>query len=177
VGRLVPNKCPHDAIKSFHIFRQFIHRSSRLILVGSYGGFETYHRALTNMIHALDLGSSVVITGRVSQQELMAYYQSAHTFLCLSAHEGFCVPIVEAFRSKVAVVALNSGALPDTLGDAGVLLGTSAPHVVAEALESIRTDQTLRQLLIDRGIRRYEDRFSPENIASLFRNIVEELTA
>ena len=127
------------------------------------------------MIRELGLESSVTITGRVSQQELLAYYEIAHTFLCLSAHEGFCVPIVEAFRSKVPVVALRSGAVPDTLGEAGILLEAPDPHVIAEALESVRSNETLRRAMIERGFRRYQSRFSPESVAARFRKFVEGL--
>ena len=175
VGRLAPNKCPHDLIKSFHIFRRFIHPSSSLILVGSYGGFETYHRALAEMVRELELDSSVVMTGRVSQQELLAHYQTAHTFLCLSAHEGFCVPIVEAFRSRVPVVALGSGAVPDTLGDAGILMETADPLVIAESLEAVRSNPQLRGELIERGYERYETQFSPQSVAVRFREIIANL--
>ena len=65
--------------------------------------------------------TNVHFTGHVSDAELSAYYEVADLFLCASAHEGFCVPIMEAFYKQVPVVAYAATAVPATMDGAGVL--------------------------------------------------------
>jgi L-malate glycosyltransferase len=75
---------------------------SRLLLVGSYGGFEKYLAMLQQLIARLG-ATDVHFLGHVSNEELTAYYDVADVFLCASEHEGFCVPLIEAFHKGVPV--------------------------------------------------------------------------
>src|SRR5207244_13427211 len=99
-------------------------------------------------------GAAGEFTGSVTVEQLVAYYRGATAFLTLSDHEGFCVPLLEAMRSDLPVVAHAAGAIPETLGDAGILLETKTPEVVAEQLERVIRDQQLRKELIEKGRRR-----------------------
>ena len=93
VGRVIPNKKFEDVIRAFHVYRTRHNPRSRLLLVGSYSGFEKY----LAMLHALvaRLGTpDVHFLGHVSNEELTALYDVADLFLCASEHEGFCVPII-----------------------------------------------------------------------------------
>ena len=76
--------------------------------------------------------------------------------LCLSEHEGFNVPVVEAMHFDVPVVAYAATAVPDTVGDAGLLLTDKDPVVVATAVERLRSDASLRQSLVEAGRKRAE---------------------
>ena len=58
--------------------------------------------------------------GQATDVELAAYYRNAHVYLSLSEHEGFCVPLVEAMATDVPILAYGAGAVPETLGGAGV---------------------------------------------------------
>ena len=100
VGRVIPNKKFEDVIRAFHVYRTRHNPRSRLLLVGSYGGFEKY----LAMLHALvaRLGTpDVHFLGHVSNEELTALYDVADLFLCASEHEGFCVPLIESFYKRV----------------------------------------------------------------------------
>ena len=99
VGRIIPNKRIEDVIRYFHAYQRSFNPRSRLILVGSYTGYDKYLAMLHELV--ADLGTSrVQFTGHVTDAELTAYYDVADLFLCASAHEGFCVPIMEANRYR-----------------------------------------------------------------------------
>ena len=59
--------------------------------------------------------------GHVSNEELTALYDVADLFLCASEHEGFCVPLIEAFHKQVPVLAYAATAVPATMDGGGVL--------------------------------------------------------
>ena len=74
----------------------------------------------------------MVFTGSVSQAELCTYYRLASAYLCLSEHEGFCVPLLEAMHFDVPVVAYATTGVPGTLGDAGLLVQDKDFPAIAE---------------------------------------------
>jgi glycosyltransferase involved in cell wall biosynthesis len=90
----------------------------------------------------------VVFTGHVEDDDLVAYYQVADLFLCLSEHEGYCVPLVEAFRFGVPVMALDAGAVPETLGGAGVLIREKRIDDIAMMAHAIVTDEELQARIV-----------------------------
>ncbi len=95
-------------------------------------------------IKALEL-KDVIFTGHVSFTELIAYYQIADVFLCMSEHEGFCVPLVEAMYFGVPIIAYNACAVPDTLGGSGILLHDKDPLEAAMAADRLLTDIVAQQ--------------------------------
>ena len=120
VGRVIPNKKFEDVIRAFHVYRTRYNPRSRLLLVGSYSGFETYFAMLQSVIAQLGV-RDVHFLGHVSNEELTALYDVADLFLCASEHEGFCVPLVESFYKRVPVLAFASTAVPATMDGGGVL--------------------------------------------------------
>jgi L-malate glycosyltransferase len=148
VGRVIPNKCFHDLIKVFAFYQKFIDRNSRLLLVGEWVGFEKYYEALVRLVDDLQL-KDVVFTGHVEDDDLVAYYEVADLFLCLSEHEGYCVPLVEAFRFGIPVMAADAGAVPETLGGAGVLIREKRIDEIAMMAHAIVTDEELAAKIVD----------------------------
>jgi L-malate glycosyltransferase len=148
VGRVIPNKRIDDLIRAFYAYHATCNPRSRLLIVGAHGGFERYLAALRHLTATLGL-SDVHFLGHVSGEELAAYYEIADVFLCLSEHEGFCVPLVEAFYTEVPVVAYASTAVPSTMDGAGVLIEDKDPRHVAEVLNAIVTDRALRDRIVD----------------------------
>ncbi len=156
VGRLAPNKAQHDIVKAFAAYRRFHNPDARLHLVGG-GREEGYARTLGRFIHALGLDDAVTLTGGVSPAELVAYYRAADVFVVCSEHEGFCVPLLEAMHHRVPIVAFASTAVPETLGDAGLLLDVKDPCTVAAAVDRVVTDAPLRKQLVDAGAHRVRE--------------------
>ena len=147
VGRVIPNKKFEDVIHAFHAYRSRYNPRARLLLVGSYSGFEPY----LAMLHALvgRLGTpDVHFLGHVSNEELSALYDVADLFLCASEHEGFCVPIVEAFYKRVPVLAFAATAVPATMDGAGVLYDAKDPAEVARLMDAVLTDPAIERAVV-----------------------------
>ena len=142
VGRMIPNKRIENVIRIFHAYRTRFNPRSRLLLVGSHGGFEKYLTMLHQLVATLGT-PDVHFSGHVSNEELTAYYDVADLFLCASEHEGFCVPLVEAFHMRVPVVALAATAVPATLDGGGVLYEDRDPHHVAALVDAVLSDQAI----------------------------------
>lgn len=147
VGRVVPNKRFEDLIASFAVFQRHFSPESRLLLVGETIGHERYWRRLLEKTHRLRV-RNVIFTGPVTQADLIAAYRSSNAFLCLSEHEGFCVPLLEAMRFELPVLAYDATAVSETMGDGGVLLKDKDPYVVAEAINLVLQDQNVRERVL-----------------------------
>ena len=166
VGRIAPNKKQEDIISAFAYYKKYVDPRSRLILAGSYAGMERYFRALQNYVSALML-EDVVFTGHTGFSELLAYYKLADIFLCMSEHEGFCVPLTEAMLFGVPIIAYDSCAVPETLGGSGVLIKDKDPVFVSGLADRIMKDSALREHIIKVQNERLKD-FAYERIKATF---------
>ena len=173
VGRICPNKAQHDIIKAFAAYRRLYDPDARLHLVGTSSS-HSYWTAVTEFARSLGLGDAVNFAGSVSDAEKSAYYDAADVFVCLSEHEGFCVPLLEAFGHDVPVVAFASSAVPETLGDGGLLLDEKDPAIVAAAVQRVLTDGALRAQLVANGRGRL-DHFSLAHNEERLRGFVRRL--
>ena len=151
VGRVISNKKIEDLIRFFHTYNIRYNPRSRLLIVGAFSMFERYMATLYHLIDELDL-HHVHFAGHVSDEELVAYYEVADLFLCASEHEGFCVPIVEAFYEEVPVLAYAATAVPATMDGAGVLFTEKDPEVVAALMDALISNHALRDTVIDRQL-------------------------
>ena len=147
MGRIIPNKRIDDLIRSFAVFQKWVRPRSRLLLVGDHRGFERYLDRLQELVRELRL-DEVVFTGQVDDDELYAYYRLADVFLCLSEHEGFCVPLQEAMHFGLPVIAYDAGAVRETLRGGGLLLQDKRPEVVADLLDRLTRGGDLRRAVL-----------------------------
>ncbi len=147
VGRVIPNKKIDDLVRTFTVFQKWVRPHSRLLLVGDHRGFERYFDRLQEMVRELRV-DEVVFTGQVDDEDLYAYYRLADVFLCLSEHEGFCVPLQEAMHFGLPVVAYDAGAVRETLHGGGLLLQDKDPELVAELLERVTHAGELRRAVL-----------------------------
>ena len=147
VGRIAPNKKQEDVIRAFCRYQRDYEPESRLFLVGNAGGMERYETRLKDYIHALGLDGKVIIPGHIPFDETLAYYRLADLFVCMSEHEGFCVPLAEAMHFRVPIIAYGCCAVPDTLGSGGLLLDSKEPGLAAAAIDRIVNDRALRRHL------------------------------
>lgn len=147
VGRIAPNKRQEDIIRAFACYWSRYEPGSRLILIGSAGRTENYLDALKAYVRELGLEGSVIFPGHIRFSQILAYYRTADAFVCMSEHEGFCVPLVEAMYFGVPIIAYNAAAVPDTLGGGGLLLESKEPAYVAAAVDRVINDRLLRRYL------------------------------
>ena len=173
VGRIIPNKRIENVIRFFAAYKARYNPRARLLLVGSYGGFERYLAMLQDLAARLHVGD-VHFTGHVSDGELTAYYDVADVFLCLSEHEGFCVPLVEAFYKRIPVLALARTAVPATLDGAGVLYDEPDPADVAALLDAVAGDAGLRERILE-GQDAALDRLRARDFAGTLTGFVERV--
>ena len=115
--------------------------------MGSWGGAEAYERRCRRLVTALRLDDRVSIFGGISDDELSQAYADADLFLCLSDHEGFCVPLVEAMEASLPIVAYDAGAVAETVGAGALLLDEKPPSLVAETVI-----ETLSNPAVARGL-------------------------
>lgn len=171
VGRIVPNKKQEDIIKIFYYYKKYINPKSRLILVGSYNGMELYYKRLLNYIKALGL-NDIIFTGHIEFEDMLAYYKIADIFLCMSEHEGFCVPLLEAMYFDVPIIAYNSTAVPYTLEGNGILVNEKNAPEIAKLIERVLLDESLKKKIINKQRERLKF-FSYENVSHLFNDCIK----
>jgi glycosyltransferase involved in cell wall biosynthesis len=147
VGRIIPNKAIEDLLRLFAVYQRSLDPASRLLLVGDHWGYEPYLLRLEELARALAV-EDVVFTGQVEDDELRAYYAVSAAYISMSEHEGFGVPLLEAMAFGLPVVAYDAGAVAETLGGAGVLLGDKQPEVAAELVHRLVSDPALRRSVL-----------------------------
>lgn len=172
VGRLAPHKRQDELIRVVALLRSSGRLpDARLVLVGEPLNAH-YDHALRELADRLAPGA-VEIVSSLSTAALAARYAEASVFLCLSEHEGFCIPLLEAFAAGLPVVARAEGAVPETAGDAALLVEDRDLAVVAELVALAVEDEELRAELIRRGRARLEA-YAPERTAQTLRTVLED---
>jgi glycosyltransferase involved in cell wall biosynthesis len=175
VGRVIANKKIEDLIRFFHAYHTFYNARSRLLIVGAVSGFERYLAALHQLVATLG-AEHVHFIGHVSDDELVAFYEVADLFLCASEHEGFCVPLVEAFYKQVPVLAYAATAVPATMDGAGVLFDRKDPIHVATLMEAIVDDPSLQDRIVEAQLGAVH-RLRSKDFAGTLLRFVEQILA
>lgn len=173
VGRFAPNKHQEDIIKAFAWYKENLTLNSRLFLVGGSTA-ESYTDLLKNYCMKLQVKDSVYFTEKVPFIDILAYYTVADVFLCMSTHEGFCVPLVEAMYFHTPIIARNVAAIPDTLGGSGLLIDDNNPVRAGLLIDKIIKDKNLRERVIERQDRRLQD-FTYEHVGEQFMKVLKKL--
>lgn len=177
VGRLVPNKRQDDLIRAFHAYHRLINPRSRLLLVGSDINAPGYRLELEAMAAALDLDDDVHFLGSIGPGGgFGGYYQVADLFLCLSEHEGFCIPLLEAMAFDLPVIAYSAAGVPYTMGGAGALVKAKRYDLIAELIDLLVHDRAMRRQMIAGQHHRLRD-LEVERTARQLRACIEQLTA
>jgi glycosyltransferase involved in cell wall biosynthesis len=173
VGRIVPNKRIEDHIRLAEVYKRYVDAYYRFIFVGRYDGVPAYYAQIRALVHEYDmLADRFWFTGPVPDADLAAFYRWADVYVSLSDHEGFCVPLVEAMAADVPVLAHAAGAVPETLGGAGMLLAPKDLEVAAELLAMLVYDRPVRDAVIAGQRRRLRD-FAPARLEEELRGLLE----
>lgn len=173
VGQLLPHKRPDLLVQAFHVLTTYLDPDARLILVGP-ARLPAYGHAVQHLVHELSLPGAW-IAGPVSPEALAAFYRRADAFVTASEHEGFCVPLLEAMAFDLPVAARAAGAVPETAGDAALLLPLAGgAELLAEGMLAVLHDDWYRAGLRRRGAARLSA-FAPERSAATFAGHLAEL--
>lgn len=170
VGRLAPHKRQDELIRLVALLRANGVPDARLTLVGEPMK-PWYLEELQRLAEALAPGA-VTFKAGLSTAELAAEYAAAALVVCLSEHEGFCIPLLEAFHVGVPVVARPVGGIPEVAGDAALLVEDRDLAVVAELCRLALEDAALRATLRERGSARVR-RYARDVVARELRELLE----
>lgn len=174
VGRVAPNKKQENVIRAFYHYHKHYNPKSRLFLVGNWGGMEVYYNRLVSYIDKLDLSDDVIFPGHIKFDEILSYYRLADVFVCMSEHEGFCVPLVEAMKFSVPIVAYDTTAVGETLGAGGLLLDNNSPEYVSAAIHRVVSDDSLKTVILEGQKARLKD-FQYEQIRKQIIGIIKRI--
>lgn len=180
VGRIAPNK-RQDLLLRFMAAYLRLEPNARMLLVGGYDVGDPYFQQLLELRATLGLRDVVELPGKIDAAQLQACWRTAHLFLSCSEHEGFGVPLVEAMWFDVPVLALKSSAVPETLGQAALMLTeeldfTSASNLerLAALAEMVIHDPEVRAPLIAAQRRRRLD-FTPSAVRPGLESLLQAM--
>ena len=170
VGRLAPNKKQEDIIKTFYYYKKYFDENARLFLVGSYTRMERYYSQLKELGQRLNI-DDIYITGHVPFSDILSYYENADMFLNMSEHEGFCVPLLEAMKFKLPIISYKECAIPETLGNGGILVLEKDYQSIASLIKVVLDDGKLKREILNNQQERLRF-FSKENTKNIFKEKV-----
>ena len=175
VGRIVPNKRIEDYIRLAEVYKRNVDSYYRFIFVGRHDGVPRYYAQIRALVDVYQmLPDRFWFTGPVPDEDLAAFYRWADAYVSLSEHEGFCVPLVEAMAADVPIVAYAAGAVPETLGGAGLLFEPKDLEIAAELLGTVVYDHQVRKGVLD-GQRGRLRAFAPAAIEARLRDSLSRL--
>ena len=170
VGRVSPNKGLESTVAALAVARAHGVPDATLHIIGK-PATESYAASLQRYVAELGLAAAVTFTGHASDASVAESYGSADVLVVTSEHEGFCVPVVEAMSAGLPVVAFDQGAVPEVLGDAGVLVSDKDPYALAKSIGDLLADVPRRAALGEAGRRRLAE-LSLESAADRFVSLL-----
>jgi len=173
VGRVIPNKKIDELIKLFAIYQKFYNPNSRLIIAGEYRGFERYLSDIYQIIGKYQV-KDVILSGHISFNDLVAFYKVSNLYISLSEHEGFGVPLLEAFYNKIPVIGYDAGAVKETMNGGGIIIKEKDYGKIGALIEEIRTDNNLKKKIIA-GQNTALEKYSYENIKKILLNHINTI--
>jgi len=175
VGRIAPNKKIEDHIRLAEVYKRYIDAYYRFIFVGRYDVVPRYYATIRALMAEYRLlNDRFIFTGPVPDEELAVYYRHAAVYISLSEHEGFCVPLIEAFYKQVPVLAYAATAVPATMDGAGILFDTKDPAYVASLMDAVLSNVDLQDALVEQQLDAV-DRLQAKDFDRTLLGFVEEI--
>lgn len=171
-GRVMPHKKFEDVISAFAAYKKKYNKTSRLFLVGGIGN-NYYYKALKDYVKELEIEEDVYFPGHVSFAEYCAYYHVADVFLCMSAHEGFCIPLAEAMYFDKPIIAAANAAIPDTLDGSGVLVTDESFEDIADIINRLVSDAEYKKTILDTERERLEQ-LQPDKLEPQYEKVIKD---
>jgi len=171
IGNLHPRKNVKNLLRAFQLFREEYKADFKLVIVGEKF-FLT--RPIEEQLESMQNRKDVIFTGRVSTEELKELLGSAWALTFVPFFEGFGIPLVEAMRCDVPVIASNVTSLPEIAGEAALYVSPDSPGSIRDAMVRMVKETGLRESLITRG-RERRKLYSWDNTAANLWKTVENV--
>lgn len=173
VGSLHPRKNVVNLLKAFQLFKDENKANYKLVIVGEKF-FLT--RKMEEQLSRMKNRKDVIFTGRLGPDELVRVLGAAWAMTFVPYFEGFGIPILEAMRVEIPVIASKVTSLPEIAGDAALYASPDSPGNIRDAMIRVVREPGLREELIEKGRRRRE-RFSWDHTAAkLWESLERELS-
>jgi glycosyltransferase involved in cell wall biosynthesis len=127
------------------------------------------------LVRKLNLDGLVHFTGRLTREELVQHYSAAQIAVVPSLYEGFGLPAAEAMACGTPIIASTGGALPEVVGDAGMLVPSGKADALAAAIKQLLHDEQAQQRMSEAGRKRVEDKFNWEQAARKTLEVYQEV--
>ena len=174
VGRIVPNKALEKCIEALGVMQSRSGIPAKLVLAGRIDRrLGSYIRFLEKKSVEHCIPGTVIFADHVSDTRLRTLFLCAVAYLVTSEHEGFCVPVIEAMKSRLPVIACGKTSVAETLGGQGIYTETFDAHLFASAMERLVKSKESCAIIADHASHAYETRFHSEE---LFRIFLEALS-
>jgi len=126
------------------------------------------------IIESLGIGDCVIYTGKIPTHELVRHYSLATIVVVPSVYEGFGLPAAEAMACGAPVISTTAGALPEIVGDAGILVPPANSEALARAIVALLDAPDRRRQLGEKGHRRVREMFNWHNTAKQTAEVYQE---
>jgi glycosyltransferase involved in cell wall biosynthesis len=180
VGKLMRHKSQHDLLVMLKLYQDFYGTPVRLVLVGN--GPQTYFEAikrlgtelnLTISINDPKMDADIHIFTTCSDPQLATIYRMADVFVCLSEHEGFCVPLVEAMTFGLPIIGNDSSAIPETCDRGATIVNKNNVPDLLAVLHRLLTEEKYHQERAQASLNRAND-FADSNLELIFDTVLEK---
>jgi glycosyltransferase involved in cell wall biosynthesis len=177
VGNFNPHKNIPRLIRGFALLPGPVRSRHALVLAGGYGEGRP---ELARLAESLGLADRVIFSGRVDDADLPALYSEAAVYVTPSLEEGFGSTVLEAMACGAPVIASNRAALPEVVGDAGLLFDAEQERELGSVLARVLSDPALADDLRRRSLARaglYTPARTTGRILALLRDVNDSVVA
>lgn len=175
VGRIAPHK---GHLFLIEVMKNYVSKYSDKICLNIIGGLDpkvsNYYETLLRKIAAYQLDEVIHIHQDVSHTDLYSFFLSTHLLTIASEHEGFCVPVIEAQKLRIPVLALKRTAVPYTIGDNQVTIEDADPAYFAAAIHSLRKRKDFLAYLAEEGTKNVKQ-YTNTSLSQKLRNYISEI--
>ncbi|MGC8585309.1 MAG: glycosyltransferase family 4 protein [Thermoplasmata archaeon] len=171
VGRISYGKGPQDIVKIIPEILKY-NRNVRLLLIGpnptlKTSGIMGIRENLEKMVKEMGIENNVEFLGFVEDEKMPYYYSSMDVFVMPSRNEGFGISIVNAMSAGVPVIAYDNTAIPETVGDGGILIPTGDTEKIKEWVLKIMENEEIRKMYSEKAIKRSREFDWSKNVKKL----------
>lgn len=169
LGRIAPNKGHKHLINIVKTYMDNFDEDIHLWLVGSIDThLQGYMKELNDIIQECHIEKNISFTDKLPLQDIKAFFLATDAFVCMSEHEGFCVPLIEAQYLLLPLVTYGGTALKETAGNNQIVLDAIDCNLAAASLYTVFHDSDVRDFCQDKGYQNVSNRFSQQSIQNTF---------